>query len=45
MNCIDHMFTLRHLGGKVIEKNKKMVMVCVDLEKVYDKVDRGCYGR
>ena len=40
-SCIDQMFTLRQLGEKVIEKNKKMVMVCVDLEKAYDKVNRG----
>ena len=40
-SCIDQMFTLRQLGEKVMEKNIKMVMVCVDLEKAYDKVDRG----
>ncbi len=34
------MFTVRQLGEKIIEKNKRMVMVCVDLEKAYDRVDR-----
>ena len=31
------MFTVRQLGEKVIEKNKRMLMVCVDLEEAYDK--------
>ena len=34
------MFNVRQLGEKVIEKNKRMVMVCVDLEKAYDRVAR-----
>ena len=32
-SCVDQMFTVRQLGEKIIEKNKRMVMVCVDLEK------------
>ena len=39
-SCVDQMFTVRQLGDKIIEKNKRMVMVCVDLEKAYDRVDR-----
>lgn len=39
-SCVDQMFTVRQLGEKIIEKNKRMVMVCVDLEKAYDRVDR-----
>ncbi len=39
---MDQLFTIRQLGEKIIEKNKRMVMVCVDLEKAYDhdRVDR-----
>ena len=39
---MDQLFTVRQLGEKIIEKNKRMVMVCVDLEKAYDhdRVDR-----
>ncbi len=37
---VDQMFTVRQLGEKIIEKNKRLVMVCVDLEKAYDRVDR-----
>ena len=33
------MFTVRQLREKIIGKNEKMVMVCVDLEKAYDEVD------
>ena len=39
-SCIDQIFTVRQLGEKVIEKNKTMRMVCVDLEKAFDRVDR-----
>ena len=31
---------MRQLGEKVIRKNKTMRMVCVDLEKAFDRVDR-----
>ena len=34
--CVDQMFTVSQLGEKVIEKNKTMLMVCLDLEKAYD---------
>ena len=36
---MEQLFTIRQLEEKVIEK-KKMIMVCVDLEKAYDRVDR-----
>ena len=39
-SCIDQIFTVRQLGEKVIGKNKTMRMVCVDLEKAFDRVDR-----
>ena len=39
-SCVDQLFTVRQLGEKIIEKNKRMLMVCVDLEKAYDSVDR-----
>ena len=39
-SCVDQLFTVRQLGEKIIEMNKRMLMVCVDLEKAYDRVDR-----
>ena len=39
-SCTDQLFTVRMLNEKVIEKNKRMTMVCVDLEKAYDNVNR-----
>ena len=41
-SCVDQMFTVRQLGEKIIKKNMKerMMIVCVDLEKAYDRVDR-----
>ena len=37
---IDQIFTVRQLGEKVIGKNKAVRMVCVDLEKAFDRVER-----
>ena len=34
-SCIGQMFTVGQLGEKIIEKNKRMAMVCVDLKKPY----------
>ena len=31
---------IRQLSEKVLEKNKQMVIACIDLEKAYDKVSR-----
>ena len=39
-SCIDQLFTVRQLGEKIIEKNKTMNMVCIDLEKAFDRVNR-----
>ena len=39
-SCVDQLFTVRQLGEKIIQKNKRMLMVCVGLEKAYDRVDR-----
>ena len=39
-SCVDQMFTIRQLSEKVLEKNKQMVMACIDLEKAYDSVCR-----
>ena len=38
--CGDQIFTIRQLSEKVLEKNKQMVIACIDLEKAYDKVSR-----
>ena len=39
-SCVDQLFTVRQLGEKIIEKNKRMLIVYGDLEKAYDRVDR-----
>ena len=39
-SCVDQIFTIRQLSEKVLEKNKQMVIGCIDLEKAYDKVCR-----
>ena len=39
-SCVDQLFTVRQLGEKIIEKNTRMLMVYVYLEKAYDRVDR-----
>ena len=39
-SCIDQIFTVRQLREKVMGKNKTMKMICVDLEKAFDRVDR-----
>ena len=38
LSCL--IFTIRQLSEKVLEKNKQMVMACIDLEKAYDTVCR-----
>ena len=38
--CVDQIFTIRQLSEKVLEKNKQMVIACIDLEKAYHKVSR-----
>ena len=39
-SCTDQLFTVRMLSEKTIAKNKRMIMVCVDLEKAYEIVNR-----
>ena len=39
-SCTEQLFTVRMLSEKIIAKNKSMIMVCVDLEKTYDNVNR-----
>ena len=39
-SCTDQLFTIRQMSEKMLEKNKKMVVACVDLEKAYDWVGR-----
>ena len=39
-SCTDQLFTVRMLSEKTIAKNKRMITVCVDLEKAYDNVNR-----
>ena len=39
-SCIDQIFTLKQLMEKMIEKNEKMYVAFVDLEKAYDTVSR-----
>ena len=37
---MDQLLTVRHLSEKVIEKHKKMVAACMNLEKTYNRVGR-----
>ena len=39
-SCTDQLFIIRQLSEKMIEKNKKMVVACVDVQKAYDRVGR-----
>ena len=39
--CIDQIFIVRQIVEKAIEKNKKVYMAFVDLEKAFDNVNRG----
>ena len=39
-SCTDQLFTVRMLSEKTIAKNERMIMVCVDLEKAHDNVNR-----
>ena len=38
---IDQIFTVKQIVEKAIEKNKKLYMAFVDLERAYDNVNRG----
>ena len=43
-SCVDQLFTIRQMSEKMLEKNKKMVVACMDLEKAYDIgwVEKSC---
>ena len=43
--CTDQIFTVKQIVEKVIEKDKKVYMAFVDLEKANDYVNRGSCGR
>ena len=36
---MDQLFTVRMLSEETIAKNKRMIMVCLDLENAYDNVN------
>ena len=38
--CVDRIFTLKKTGEKAREKKRRMYVGFMDLEKVYDKVNR-----
>ena len=38
--CVDQNFTLKQIGGKTQEKKCRGYMGFIDLEKVYDRVNR-----
>ena len=38
--CVDKVFTLKQIGEKGREKRKKVYVGFMDLENVYDRVDR-----
>ena len=38
--CVDQLFTLRQVMEKAIEKRRELFVAFIDLEKVYDKVNR-----
>ena len=37
--CVDHIFTLKQIGGKTREKKSKVYVGFIDLEKAYDRVN------
>ena len=39
-SCVEQLFIVKQLGEKIIEKNKRMLIIFVHLEKAYDRVDR-----
>ena len=38
--CIDQIFTLKKIGEKALEKKCRVYVGSMDLEKVYDRVNR-----
>ena len=39
-SCVNQIFAIRQLSEKILEKNKQIIIVCIDLQKAYDKVCR-----
>ena len=38
--CVDQIFTLKQIGEKPQEKKCRVYVVLIDLEKVYDRINR-----
>ena len=38
--CVDQIFCLKNLIEKSLERNRKLYVGCMDLEKAYDRVDQ-----
>ena len=36
--------TIRQLSEKILEKDKQIIIACVDLEKAYDRIYRENFG-
>ena len=43
-SCVDQIFTIRQLSEKILEKDKQIIIACVDLEKAYDRIYRENFG-
>ena len=43
--CVDQIFAVKQIVEKTIEKDKKVYMAFVNLEKAYDNVSRRSYGK
>ena len=43
--CVDQMFVMKQMSEKFVEKNKSLYVAYMDLEKVYDRVDREAMWR
>ncbi|XP_069947548.1 RNA-directed DNA polymerase from mobile element jockey isoform X1 [Cherax quadricarinatus] len=39
--CVDQVFTVKHISEQYLDKAKEVFVAFMDLEKVYDRVDRG----
>nr|XP_053651035.1 protein cycle-like isoform X4 [Cherax quadricarinatus] len=43
--CVDQVFTVKHISEQYLDKAKEVFVAFMDLEKAYDRVDRGQCGR
>ena len=41
--CVDQIFTLKQIGEKAQEKNFRVYVGFIDLEKLYDRVNREAF--